>query len=87
MIFDSPSATLDGPQELEANQWAGKWLISDEHESRLVLLKSKANVVAFARSIQIHPGTVMGRLQHHQFIKPWWMTDLKESFRFVVPAS
>ena len=39
-------------------------------------------VVDFARHIGVHPGIVVGRLQHDRLIEPSWMNQLKQSFRF-----
>lgn len=83
VFLDDPNAghTTD-PQEHEANQWAGDWLIPAQYADSLPALRSKAAVESFAREIGIHPGIVVGRLQHDGLIKPSWMNDLKQSFRF-----
>lgn len=81
-LDDPTAASIDLPQEREANQWAGDWLIPPDRASGLTLLKSKTDVRAFARSICVHPGIVVGRMQHDGIMKPSWMNDLKESFCF-----
>lgn len=79
---------LDGGQlpassnEDEANAWAGGFLIPHDRAAELPFLQSKVAVTAFARSVGIHPGIVVGRLQHDGLIEPSWMNDLKVSFRF-----
>lgn len=70
------------PREQEANQWAADLLIPERYTQLLPTLRSKAAVIDFAQQIGIHPGIVVGRLQHERFIKPSWMNDLKQSFRF-----
>lgn len=83
VFLDDPNAThSDVPQEHEANQWAGNWLIPSQHIATLAGLRTKAAVAAFARQIDIHPGIVVGRLQHDGLIDPSWMNDLKQSFHF-----
>lgn len=83
VFLDDPNASLSkDPQEHEANQWAGDWLIPSQHATVLAGLRSKAAVDVFARQIGIHPGIVVGRLQHDGLIEPSWMNDLKQSFRF-----
>jgi HTH-type transcriptional regulator/antitoxin HigA len=67
-------------QEHEANQWAGDWLIPLQYKYELTTLRSKEDVKAFARELGIHPGIVVGRLQHDGVIKPFWMHDLKVSY-------
>lgn len=83
VFLDDPNTELnDDPQEYEANEWASNWLIPSEYKSTLATLRSKAAVEAFAKRIGIHPGIVVGRLQHDRWIDPSWMNDLKQSFRF-----
>jgi len=84
VFLDDPSAaTADTPQEREANDWAGERLIPSQHARSLPALRSKADVRVFARRIGIHPGIVVGRLQHDRIIDVSWMNDLKVSFQFV----
>ncbi|ADE13929.1 helix-turn-helix domain protein [Nitrosococcus halophilus Nc 4] len=83
VFLDDPNAThTDDPQEHEANSWAGDWLIPSQYSGRLTSLTSKADVRHFAKEIGIHPGIVVGRLQHDGVIPPSWMNDLKQSFKF-----
>jgi HTH-type transcriptional regulator/antitoxin HigA len=83
IFLDDPSAThATEPMEREANEWAGNWLIPARHVARLPRLRNKKAVIEFAQQIGIHPGIVVGRLQHDGFIDPSWMNDLKASFRF-----
>jgi len=84
VYLDDPNkAGNDSPQEREANDWAGKFLIPAKYNNTLTELKTKGAVQAFADKIGIHPGIVVGRLQHDGLIEPSWMNDLKVSFRFV----
>jgi HTH-type transcriptional regulator/antitoxin HigA len=64
-------------EEHEANRFAEEWLIPAEAAHELPQLKSKDAVRQFARRIGIHPGIVVGRLQHEKFIDPSWMNDLR----------
>jgi HTH-type transcriptional regulator/antitoxin HigA len=83
VFLDDPNTThTDNPQEHEANQWAGNWLIPPKYTGALATLRSKVGVETFAKQIGIHPGIVVGRLQHDGLIDPSWMNDLKVSFRF-----
>lgn len=83
VFLDDPNAGHStDPQEHEANQWAGDWLIPPHHAAALPSLRSKDTVRAFARQIGVHPGIVVGRMQHDGLIEPSWMNDLKVSFRF-----
>ncbi len=65
-------------QEDEANQWSRDFLIPSMYESELAQLKSKAAVAAFAQRLGVHPGIVVGRLQHDRLIEQTWMNQFKE---------
>lgn len=83
IFLDDPNAAhTDDPREHEANVWAGNFLIPVPHTTPLAFLRSKAEVIDFAQKIGVHPGIVVGRLQHDRLIDPSWMNNLKQSFRF-----
>jgi HTH-type transcriptional regulator/antitoxin HigA len=65
-------------QEEEADCWAREYQIPPQFEEELPRLKSKTSIIKFSEQIEIHPGVVVGRLQHDGYIKPNWMNDLKE---------
>lgn len=50
--------------EDEANQWAGDLLIPPGRICEVRNPNSKEEILAFAREMNIHPGIVVGRLQH-----------------------
>lgn len=78
IFLDDPnSAHAEDPREHEANTWAGDWLIPVEQAHLLPSLRSKAAVRTFAQQLGIHPGIVVGRLQHDGLIDPSWFNDLK----------
>lgn len=49
----------------------------------IVSLYDKSSVYAFASKVGVHPGIVVGRLQHDRLIPFGRMNDLKATFRFV----
>lgn len=73
---------IESKEEREANAWTGNILIPSARAGDLALLKSKAAVKDYALRIGLHPGIVVGRLQHDGLIPHSWMNDLKVSFRF-----
>jgi HTH-type transcriptional regulator/antitoxin HigA len=84
VYLDDPTrAAATNEREREANVWARDMLIPRDRASALAGLKSKSDVVTFARQLGIHPGIVVGRLQHDRLIEPSWMNKLKVSFRLV----
>ena len=88
VFLDDPNAAhSDDPQEHEANQWAGNWLIPSQYADSLKDLRTKLAVRNFAHQIGIHPGIVVGRLQHDGIIDPSWMNGLKQSFKFIEPEN
>lgn len=83
IFLDDPNASHSADKrEQEANQWASDILIPQKYKNALDMLRTKEAVRSFAESIGIHPGIVVGRLQHDHIIEPSWMNDLKQSFRF-----
>lgn len=69
----------DAAAEERANQFARDLLIPPSEAVALPALKSKADVVRFAKRICIAPGIVVGRL-HHDGMPHAYMNDLKEHF-------
>lgn len=65
--------------ELEANAFAADVLIPRVHHAELPALRSRDAVRAFASRLGIHPGIVVGRLQHDGLIEPSWMNDMKDT--------
>ena len=83
IYLDDLNSDCKDPQEEEANRWAREFLIPVTVHDRLPELRSKAAVKHFAEEIDIHPGIIVGRLQHDKIIEPSWMNDLKETFKWV----
>jgi HTH-type transcriptional regulator/antitoxin HigA len=69
---------IESDQEHEANEQARDWLIPPEYGAELYSLRSKEKVTAFAEKIGIHPGIVVGRLQHEGRVGTDLMNNLKE---------
>ena len=79
-LDDLNSDNQDSKEEQEANKWAREFLIPSEYNHQLPELRSKDAVIRFAQIMGIHPGVVVGRLQHDGIIQPSWLNGLKESF-------
>lgn len=84
VFLDDPSkAESSSVEEREANAWSRDFLINPKHAKTLPnLSKKKAAVIEFARAIGVHPGIVVGRMQHDQLLDVKWLNDLKVSFSF-----
>lgn len=80
-LDDLNTNSQNSKEEQEANQWAGDFLIPPTHNYQLTDLLSKESVKQFSKEIGIHPGIVVGRLQHDNLIDLSWMNDLKDSFQ------
>jgi len=70
--------------EKEANDFAADLLIPPEEFEELTKIYNlhKDDVIAFANSLAISPGIVVGQLQHKGIIKYSWMNDLKTTFEW-----
>ncbi len=75
-------------EEAEADAWAEEKLVG---QARLRVFmagqpRAKSDVRDFAASVGIHPGIIVGMLQHHRVL-PWThMNDLKDHFVFAGDA-
>ena len=67
-------------KEDEADAWAANHLIPSVWSVGLVGIRSKALVREFAREAGVHPGIVVGRLQHERIIPFTHMNDFKVSY-------
>lgn len=74
--------SVESLQEQEADRWAKEFLIPPEYAVELPKLRSKESVKAFADKLGIHPGIIVGRLQHEEVIPMKWMNDFKDRFNF-----
>jgi len=87
VFLDDPARPAsNSTEEREANDWAGDWLIPPQHKWDLTQLRDKSAVVEFAHRLGIHPGIIVGRLQHDGIIQPSWMNNLKDRFRIAKDA-
>lgn len=66
-------------QETEADEWVRGFLIPPEFDVELTHLRSKDQIIIWAKKLGIHPGIVVGRLQDEGRIPIHWMNDLKDS--------
>lgn len=84
VFLDDPAKSdSSSKEEQEANAWARDFLISPSDAKALTdLPRTKAAAVSFAQSIGIHPGIVVGRMQHDNLLDVRWLNDLKVSFAF-----
>ena len=73
---------LESDEEREADQIAGDYLIPKEMQTELKNLRSKMAVLEFAQKLGIHPGIVVGRMQHERVIPYTHMNALKEHYEF-----
>ena len=69
--------------EREANAFAGNFLIPPREAGQLDKLWSKKSVVAFARSIGVAPGIVVGRLQREGIVPYSNLNGLKRKLKWV----
>lgn len=84
VFLDDPTkAGSNTSEEREADAFACDSLIPSALALELPkLAASRAAVTAFAKRAGIHPGIVVGRMQHDGLLNVAWLNDLKVSFRF-----
>jgi HTH-type transcriptional regulator / antitoxin HigA len=86
-LDDPNNDAVTDAAEREANQWAAEWLIPAKYDEELPRLRTKAAVAEFAQRIGVHPGIVVGRLQHDGLIKQSWMNELKIGIQYKEPEA
>lgn len=75
-IFIENGGTKDELEE-EADRFAADFLIPREVRSELPSLRSKQRILEFADRVGVHPGVVVGRLQHDGILPYTHCNDLK----------
>jgi HTH-type transcriptional regulator/antitoxin HigA len=80
---DDQNAEGDGVEE-QADRWAEEMLVGSARIEAFAASKprSKVEVRAFAQEIGLHPGIVVGMLQHRKVIPHHFMHDLKDRFEW-----
>lgn len=71
---------LDPALEEEADRFAADLLIPPNRADKLPRLRSRSAILSFARSIGVHPGIVVGRLQKEGYIRWSDFNDLKQRY-------
>lgn len=80
--FYESFGTSDDPDEKEANAFARVLLIPPSQVSRLSGLESRNAICAFAKSINISPSIVVGRLQLDKLLDSSYCNDLKKKYEW-----
>jgi HTH-type transcriptional regulator / antitoxin HigA len=73
----------DTDEENQANEFARDILIPPEYTSTLYQLRSKAMIVDFAKSIDLAPGIVVGRMQREKIIDYSYFNNLKRKLMWI----
>lgn len=72
----------DNTIEHEADDFASRTLLPRTFDSRLTRVRSQAQALALAAEAGVHPGIVVGRLQHDKIIPHSHFTRLRTRFVF-----
>lgn len=82
VYLEEKSGAIDNArvEEVEANNFAANLLIPPAAYRLFACVKSRDNILAFAKEVAVHPGIVVGRLQHERKIQFNQYNDLKEKF-------
>ncbi len=86
VFLEVASGSPEGEKEMEANSWAGDFLIPRAAYSQFASAGkrryTKTEIRHFAASVGIAPGIVVGRLQHDKYLDFKYCNDLKEKYRW-----
>ncbi len=69
-LEDMDYSDKDLRMEEEANEFAAKWLLTQDEESIIknALPLTEADIVSFAKRFHTHPAVIVGRLQHQRIL-------------------
>lgn len=84
MVFLENIKGLPPEVEADADRFAANTLIPPSAAKRLAALRSADDIVAFAEEIGIHPGIVVGRLQHEKLVPFNHHNNLKAKYKWEV---
>lgn len=84
VFADDDGARGDGA-EIEADEFAEESLVGRERFQAFCRMRprSGAEVLGFANEVGVHPGIIVGMLQHHRIISWSHLNGLKERFEWV----
>lgn len=84
VYLDDPTKSASStPEEQEANAWARDTLLAPDLAKQLPnLAATRSALTDFARRADVHPGVVVGRMQHDGLLDVRWLNDLKVSLDF-----
>jgi hypothetical protein len=88
-IYVDEHDRYDSNEEKEANEFAGDILVPAKEYKHFVAMNdfSELSIKKFAQRLGIHPGIVVGRLQHDGKIDFKWHNGLKEKFVLNIEAA
>jgi hypothetical protein len=88
-IFIDDAEGYGSKKENEANRFARNMLIPEDAYDQFKAGEAfhPADIEAFAKSIKLHPGIVVGRLQHDEIIPYSWHNRLKQRFELKIASS
>ncbi len=77
-IIESDTITAS-ERENEADLYASNLLIAESDYNEFKSKRSiyRSDIIDFANSVGVHPGIIVGRLQHDKLIKPYWHNNLR----------
>lgn len=85
IFLETGDPTVSDPgKEAEADQFAIRWVLSEEEEAVIVaeMPLSTAEILRFARRFHTHPAVIIGRLQHKRLIPHSFGKEFIESVVF-----
>jgi len=80
-MFIEFAKSVSNQDEKEADKFASDFLIP-EQDYKTLRYYDRDSILRLANTINIHPGIIVGRLQHEKKIEWSWFNDLKVSYRW-----
>jgi Zn-dependent peptidase ImmA (M78 family) len=83
-IFIDECEGFESEAESEADRFARNALIHEQDWKTFIAADSfyEPDILAFAKEVKVHPGIVVGRLQHEKLIPYQWHNVLKQKLEF-----
>lgn len=83
-LDDPDGGHSNSAQEKEADEWASEFLIPSSERWRLSCIVEAGDALAFAEDLGIHPGIIVGRMQHEGLLDHrTTLNRLKERFEIM----
>ncbi|MCR1795841.1 ImmA/IrrE family metallo-endopeptidase, partial [Leptospira sp. id769339] len=83
-IFLEGISNTSNKEEDEANNFAAEILVPQRYKVELLSLKAnKQSILNFSKTVGVHPGIIVGQMQHYNIIRRNQMNGFKRRYQWV----